>query len=679
MLSGGVWVCSTCRDDSRQFCLAWVCLICLMHVEISCGNHTQSEYLYSVNPDLSAVEVVGFVPAKNNGTSISSDSTNWNHVQAQILPVVLLLVASIGLVGNALNFIVLHAYHTSQITFGGECTARVNLIGLATADFFVCLTTLPLGYVRRRHKSFSFMLFYALIGPAMATYFLTVSVWMVLLMSVVRYLAVCRPLTSRTCLTSRNMFRVIVIIYFLALIFHIPSFITYTYEEKYIKRESNCTELHSNATDIIGVDMKDIWSSKCENPRVTILITERKFWNHHLVQMCYHIMHILLGNIVPFIGVVVSNIAVIRACKRSDECRRSFMRPQSVVRDGSVQRTNSQPPVVYKTPTNSGKANFGRNAASVMVLNPSTQLRLSLQRFPNRAANRVTPLLLAVILAFLLFTAPFGIVHLVCLHVMREMGARVRNDTGARRLYMALNLTVEWTNAIQLLGCASNFFLYFLVSTTFRRTTKRTFQRLYNEIKDCRSDLLTNIFLGKTSGTSQSWDKDTRTNALRRELDYELANPCVRRASPREMQLFYCPPKPHDDLNITNSKNKFSQKISQIKSHLTRRTVVESRPTATNTAYSSPLPRLGSTPSVRFGESSNIEWRSCGSAGCDVYPFVHHLPPYPGQMRMNAHCPGCCKLIHAHCSLPGSMLLRIKRPTSTLPQDEGEADQDNGR
>ncbi|CAH8655603.1 unnamed protein product [Heterobilharzia americana] len=129
------------------------------------------------------------------------------------------------------EFLVLHVYPTSQVTFGGECTARVNLLGLALADFLVCLASLPLAYVQRRHTNHNFMLYYTIYGPGLVTYFLTVSVWMVLLMSIVRYLVVCRPLASRACLTSRHMLYIIALLYALALLFHIPSFLAHTYRE----------------------------------------------------------------------------------------------------------------------------------------------------------------------------------------------------------------------------------------------------------------------------------------------------------------------------------------------------------------------------------------------------------------------------------------------------------------
>ncbi|VDP68520.1 unnamed protein product [Echinostoma caproni] len=427
----------------------------------------------------------------------TTSMTAWTTVQLSILPILLLLIACIGLVGNALNLLVLYSYHTTQIACGGECTARVNLLGLALADFLVCLASLPLGYVQRRHDSYSFMLFYTLIGPGLVTYFLAVSVWMVLLMSVVRYMAVCRPLTSRTWLTPRHMFRVILGIYVVALVFHIPSFLMFTYEEESALQKSSVTKCRSSNQTVdrsVGTNR----TMECDTS-LAIFVFERSFWRSEAIYIGYHVVNIVLTNIGPFIGVLISNIAVIRACRRSDACRRSFVGSSLTNRDIGL--------------------------SGVFLFNPPSvaPLRVSIQRYPNSATNRVTPLLLAVIIAFLLFTAPFGIVHFVCLQLMRKLGVRVRNNQAARQLYTALNLTVEWTNVVQLLGCALNFFLYFLVSTIFRRTTKRTFRRLYKQVRTCRSKVLISLFLGKHSKSMDSWERDTRTNELRRELEYKVA------------------------------------------------------------------------------------------------------------------------------------------------------------
>ncbi|CAH8579541.1 unnamed protein product [Schistosoma turkestanicum] len=465
----------------------------------------------------------------------STDSLEWARIQFTILPILSLLIGCIGIIGNCLNFLVLHAYPTSQVTFGGECTARVNLLGLALADFLVCLTSLPLGYVQRRYASHCFMLYYTIYGPGLVTYFLTVSVWMVLLMSIVRYLVVCRPLVSRACLTSRHMLHIITLLYLLALIFHIPSFLTYTYsEEKGIqKRILNSTiqpsEQQIHRKTYLTNTSRTNFNKTEKNYPVTIFVIEREIWKTESIRIAYTVSQIILTNIGPFIGVVITNVSVIRACRQSDACRKSYTYDShktfekcmnhNVTQEHSSTQIRLQKRYLQYFQRDSN--NIHQQHIGSGSWRTNSQGKASAQRLQQRATNRVTPLLLAVIIAFLLFTAPFGIVHFACLQVMSEMGSLVRHDRNARILYMTLNLTVEWTNVIQLLGCASNFFLYFLVSTTFRRTTKRLFQRFYRNAREYKCPNILSVLCSDTKDTS--WNSDTRTNELRRKLADNLA------------------------------------------------------------------------------------------------------------------------------------------------------------
>ncbi|VDP77659.1 unnamed protein product [Echinostoma caproni] len=507
----------------------------------------------------------------NQSSSGSTDGSN------AFRPILLMLIACVGLIGNTLNLIVLRSYHTTQITHGGECTARVNLLGLALADFLVCLTSLPLGYVKRRHESFSFMLFYTIVGPGLVTYFLSVSIWMVLLMSVARYLAVCRPLTSRAWLTSRHMFRVILLIYVFGILFHIPSFLMFTYDEEldwFTARSTKC--LQSNQT------MTEHTKHACTQPTV-LVVYERPFWRSETVDVTHHVIHILFTNIAPFIGVVISNIAVIRACRRSDQCRRMGV----VVHDKSGShrsRTSGSSPShkfmlkanrppngvprepyplrVPGTPTTGGFwfNHTGRAISCRLPASAYTQTASTMIRYPGTATNRVTPLLLAVIVAFLLFTAPFGIVHFVCLRLMRNLGVRVRDNRQARRLYMALNLTVEWTNVVQLFSCASNFFLYFLVSTIFRRTTRRTFRRMYRYIRNAHTYCCSLLSSRCRSNDSDVWKPDSAVPALQLALNQKLSAQIVPE-NRLPLNPLKSEPNPVNYAQVIHLPHKFDSKI----------------------------------------------------------------------------------------------------------------------
>ncbi|KAF8571521.1 hypothetical protein P879_01620 [Paragonimus westermani] len=586
-----------------------------------------------------------------NFTSIQSSTTSYSDL---ILPTVSVLIGTIGLIGNALNVLVLSAYHTSQITFGSECTARVNLLGLALADFLVCLASLPLGYATRRHHSYSFMLFYSILGPGLETYFLSVSVWMVLLMSVARYMAVCRPLTSRTWLTAKHMSRVIASVYVIALLFHIPYFLEFTFQEQTDRNYSvstGCTTLINNQTE-----------GTCDK-QLIIMVEERAILNDQTVKFCYKLFHIIVTNIGPFVGVVISNLAVIRACRRSDACRHSLITTNPPTRTGApfigVQQgftSQRAQQFLYESPYGPGhlhpschEQNY--TAPGLFVLSPNSQCRLSLQRYPNRATNRVTPLLLAVIFAFLLFIAPFGILHFVCMLIMNRLGERILHDPHAFRLYYALNLTVDWTNVVQLLGCACNFFLYFLVSTTFRRTTKRTFQRLYKKMRTCRGEISRALFLGRSSHCSEMSPSD-----LRQRMPMLIGS---THDSARPLSIGISRIKPN------STRRGFLFQMLH-RNHRTQSNSI-SLPHATESRMqSSPL------PSLRRNEDSGL-FNQTGmgdcSAGCDTYELypslLSHSDDTPYVHGTLTHCPKCHPLVNTHLSLPDNRMTHMSSSATT--------------
>ncbi|GAA35119.1 cholecystokinin receptor type A [Clonorchis sinensis] len=565
------------------------------------------------------------------------------NVQQTVIAVSSSLIACVGLVGNALNFFVLQAYHTSLISYGGECTARVNLLGLAIADFFLCLITLPLSFAKREYKSKSFMLFYTLVGPGLATYFLTVSVWMVLLMSIVRYWAVCRPLTSRTWLTQLHMLRVIVILYVSGLLFHIPALIRLRYEE-------DCGSVSD--TGLLATNSSAPCGDLPQPTFTTYVIYEKDLWPNQTVKLIYHTVEIFLTNIGPLVGVVLSNLAVIRACKRSDACRRSFAESSQQFhnKNGIASSVATEPAYVptarahplYKRAITATRDQI-YTTPGVFVFSPTIPFRQSLHRYNNRATNRVTPLLLTVIFAFLLFIAPFGIVHLVCVQVMRDMGERVRDDPEARSLYAALNLTVQWTNVVQLLGCALNFFLYFLVSTTFRRTTKRTFKKFYNRLRSCQQEFRRSFRIHSSTPTEFS-DDDIRTNELRRALNLKLAPVCVTDAR----------------LTANRSDANMRQRIT----HLFRLRRTTPTPPSTNCTgephvHSCPLP--GSRWNSDLLDTMVIN-HSCGQLKCDC-EVCCSAPPVFGQF--NARCPHCSQLFTLDISLPEKQLQSTTLPSTS--------------
>ncbi|VDL89153.1 unnamed protein product [Schistocephalus solidus] len=384
------------------------------------------------------------------------------------LKILMIGVSCLGLFTNTLIVLVLCHFRGSHTVGGGERSARVNLLGLAIADFCICLSTLPLIYSKRSFEGFDFLLYYTLFGPGLVSTFLTVSAWMVVLVSLLRYLAVCWPIRSRFYLRCRSVVNAIIGLYVAAFIFNFPLFLRYTYEEN----EEDC-----------DVDISVSNSSVCPNSRKMLNIIDRTFPFSELLKDIYSIAHIICTNVGPFVAVLVTNISVIIACRRSENIRLhlgSTQHPTLPQRaedsSGSARGRLNQASSSSKITSHASSRSSSNKRQAKIVMVKHKHLR-------PRAMHRVTPLLLAVIFAFLLLSTPFGIVQFVCFKLINNIGVRIRQDINLRRQYVILNTLLEWTNFLQVFGCAGNFFLYFMVSRTFRRTTRRTFTRILNRCR----------------------------------------------------------------------------------------------------------------------------------------------------------------------------------------------------
>ncbi|KAL5108275.1 hypothetical protein TcWFU_010384 [Taenia crassiceps] len=167
--------------------------------------------------DIIAVPISGSlnfsVDFTSNDTSPEPAGVSFD-TSKNVVKILLTAVACLGLVTNCMIVIVLTQLRGSHPVGGGERSARFNLLGLAIADFCICLSTLPLIYSKRTYKRSDIMLYYTLFGPGLVSTFLTVSAWMVVLVSILR-----------------SVICAIVSIYLAAFIFNFPLFLQYDYEE----------------------------------------------------------------------------------------------------------------------------------------------------------------------------------------------------------------------------------------------------------------------------------------------------------------------------------------------------------------------------------------------------------------------------------------------------------------
>jgi hypothetical protein len=126
--------------------------------------------------------------------------SHFEDITAVIFTRVIVALAAFGLLGNALNLIVL-TLRGRQCRGRLERFAYTGLTALALADGLFCLTVLPHGvtsyYQRFLFREMSFDLVYGLCGVGLFNTCVTCSTWLTVMLASGRYLAVCYPVKAR--------------------------------------------------------------------------------------------------------------------------------------------------------------------------------------------------------------------------------------------------------------------------------------------------------------------------------------------------------------------------------------------------------------------------------------------------------------------------------------------------
>ena len=188
---------------------------------------------------------VTVMDAHMNGTSVSSVIDNATsdagtlpsdplvqlqfHAYSIALPIVLLL----GFIGNGLNIMVLTRSRFRHSLDESEQCAAVCMLAMAVSDLAFCLVGLP-SPLLSRHVSMKagantlqmIAFYYATYRTPMMNLFLFSSTWLVVVVALERYLAVCRPFT-RGHHRLRNYAIVAVSVFITSILFNLPGFLKY--------------------------------------------------------------------------------------------------------------------------------------------------------------------------------------------------------------------------------------------------------------------------------------------------------------------------------------------------------------------------------------------------------------------------------------------------------------------
>ena len=143
--------------------------------------------------------------------------------------IVIPIISFLGIVGNILNLLVLTRRRMLSSMDRLEKSATYGLVALAMSDMFFCLAIFPHTFINSDtpvvDSSHRYQLYYKLYGLAVVNLFLMVSTWLIVTMSINRYIVVVYPLHARSTLSTFRTTLIIILVYLLSAVVTSPFFI----------------------------------------------------------------------------------------------------------------------------------------------------------------------------------------------------------------------------------------------------------------------------------------------------------------------------------------------------------------------------------------------------------------------------------------------------------------------
>ena len=147
-----------------------------------------------------------------------------NVVEEFLYTRVVVSICCFGLLGNAVNLVVLSAkrYQLGRM----QQFARIGLMALAVSDSLFCLCALPHAFVERDPftNSVNFSLVFSAYGESFINVFAMIGTWLTVAMATGRYAAVCHPFQARAAIGRTVALRMIALVSAMCVVFNVPRF-----------------------------------------------------------------------------------------------------------------------------------------------------------------------------------------------------------------------------------------------------------------------------------------------------------------------------------------------------------------------------------------------------------------------------------------------------------------------
>ena len=147
--------------------------------------------------------------------------------------IVLPIILSFGVVGNILNIIVFTRGRFRHTLDEIEKSAATGLVALAISDLMFCAIGLPAPFLPPPRRAYSssplglVVLYYKTYKNAIVNVFLCCSTWLLVVVSMERYLAVCHPISARWRIKVWKTGFADVLVFFFSIALNFPQFLKY--------------------------------------------------------------------------------------------------------------------------------------------------------------------------------------------------------------------------------------------------------------------------------------------------------------------------------------------------------------------------------------------------------------------------------------------------------------------
>ena len=219
-----------------------------------------------------------FLPDVNVSTSCSMNVDRQDSFSSTLNHVVLPVVFTIGIIGNTLNLVVFCRQRIRRGLGHIERSATAGLVSLAVSDLLFCLVGLPSVI-----QSESIAFYYRMYRSALVNIFLFSSTWVIVLISLERYLAICWPFKARVWIRVHRTIAIHATVFVVAIILNIPLFLRYR-----------------------GVHQMPCGACVCSIWLPGFYLRQKTFAHAH------RIVYSILGTVLPLLLLIFTNCCLIR-------------------------------------------------------------------------------------------------------------------------------------------------------------------------------------------------------------------------------------------------------------------------------------------------------------------------------------------------------------------------------